>query len=75
MKRVLFEDSTAVQSGKYRRKAATLEIVFNSGATYVFENVALATWEAMLASTSVGRFVAKHITGKYSALKISDGNE
>jgi hypothetical protein len=57
--------SRSVKAIKYNPDTRELDIQFNTGKWYRYKGVAVAVWEAMLASTEIGTFVSQHIKGQY----------
>ena len=51
---------------------AHMHVRFKSGATYVYHDVPVETFEKCRASDSVGRFVNAHVKGKHTSKKLGD---
>lgn len=47
-----------------------LEVEFRSGHVYVYQNVPEHTYQAALGASSVGRFVATEIAGKFEHTRL-----
>jgi hypothetical protein len=58
--------SSQINAIGYDAEERTLRVEFNSGTSYVYTGVPPETFAAMLASESVGKFLAAEIKGKFS---------
>lgn len=64
-------DSSMIQAVGYDPETHTLEVLFNSGRTYGYEDVPLDVYEALMAADSKGGFMRSEIIGVYSDYPIS----
>ena len=62
--------SSNVISVGYDEKEKTLEVEFTKGGVYQYYNVAYTTYERLLTSTSVGKFIHSDIRGRYRFKKL-----
>lgn len=58
-------DSSMANSIGYDPEHNLLQVEFNSGAVYQYEDVTEDTWQALQASNSVGKFYNQEIKGSY----------
>jgi len=71
MERVPLE-STAVRSAGYDAASSTLELEFNSGRIYQFENVPISVYQWLLRTPNKGSYVARMINPRYAYRDITD---
>jgi hypothetical protein len=62
--------SSNIDSIGYDEDTQTLEIDFNSGATYQFKDVPVDVWNKFKGSASKGRFFRSQIKDSYSATRM-----
>jgi len=55
----------------YDRKTRTLEVVFNSGKTYCYEDVPPKVYKELMAADSKGRYMRAEIIGMYPEYPLS----
>lgn len=72
MKRTKVESSNVASVG-YDQLDGILEIEFNSGAIYQYENVPVRVYEVMMKADSVGKYFNAHIKSKYNYRKVDNG--
>ncbi len=65
--------SSNVASVGYSRHLQALEIEFTRGAVYRFLDVRPIIYRELIAAQSKGHFIAEHIRGKYSFIRIHPG--
>jgi hypothetical protein len=65
MNRVPLE-STAVRSAGYDEASFTLEIEFNSGRIYQYDNVPVSVFEWLVRTSNKGSYVARMINPRYA---------
>ena len=51
-----------------------LEIEFNSGAIYQYENVPIRVYDVMMKADSVGKYFNAHIKSKYNYRRVDNGS-
>ena len=51
-----------------------MEIEFNSGAIYQYENVPIRVYDVMMKADSVGKYFNAHIKSKYNYRRVDNGN-
>lgn len=51
-----------------------LEIEFNSGAIYQYENVPIRVYDVMMKADSVGKYFNTHIKSKYNYRRVDNGS-
>jgi uncharacterized protein YuzE len=66
------KESTNVKAIGYDPEAATLRIQFASGKTYEYAGVPDDVYIDLMASDSIGRFVASNIRGKFETTPIEE---
>ena len=62
--------STVIQSFEYDARTRELYVLFRSGRSYIYENVAGETYQAMRRSFSKGEFFNEHIRDKYAFRRV-----
>lgn len=60
-----------IQAVGYDRKARMLEVVFDSGRTYCYEDVPPAIYKALMAADSKGRYMLSEIIDVYPCFPVS----
>ena len=60
-----------IQAVGYDAKTRTLEVVFNSGQTYYYEDVPPKIYKGLLAADSKGRYMRAEIIGVYPDYQVS----
>ncbi len=70
MKRTKVESSNIASVGY---DGNTLEIEFNSGAIYQYENVPIRVYDVMMKADSVGKYFNAHIKSKYNYRRVDNG--
>lgn len=58
-------NSSAINNAWYDNKKATLALEFKSGKNYFYDNVPYFVYEGLRSSVSKGKFINKHIIGKF----------
>ena len=71
MKRTKVESSNIASVGY---DGSILEIEFNSGAIYQYENVPIRVYDVMMKADSVGKYFNAHIKSKYNYRRVDNGN-
>lgn len=69
MKRTKVESSNIASVG-YENNI--MEIEFNSGAIYQYENVPIRVYEVMMKADSVGKYFNAHIKSKYNYRRVDN---
>ncbi len=62
--------STVIATMHYDPDSATLRVIFRSGMVYDYMNVPPAIYDAMKNAGSKGKYLNRHIKGKYAFEKI-----
>lgn len=65
MAKLVSVESSMIQAVGYDAKTRTLEVVFNSGQTYCYEDVPPKVYKGLLAADSKGRYMRAEIIGVY----------
>jgi hypothetical protein len=63
--------SSVIRSFAYDAARRELRIVFQSGLSYVYEDVPKSTYDAMKASFSKGEFFNRHIRGHFGFVRLT----
>ena len=71
MKRTKVESSNIASVG-YDQLDSILEIEFNSGAIYQYENVPIRVYDVMMKADSVGKYFNAHIKSKYNYRRVDN---
>jgi hypothetical protein len=58
-------ESSMIHAVGYDRKSRTLEVVFNSGNTYFYENVPASEYKALMEADSKGSYMRYNIIDMY----------
>lgn len=58
-------DSSLIHAVGYDDEAGEMEVVFNNGGTYRYEDVDRDVFENLLDSKSKGQFMRAHVMGSY----------
>ncbi len=69
MTKLIPVESSMIQAVGYNRKERLLEVVFDSGRTYSYEDVPPATYKALMAADSKGRYML-YAFGDYRRLSM-----
>lgn len=64
-------ESSMIQAVGYNRKERLLEVVFDSGRTYCYEDVPPAVYKALIAADSKGRYMLSEIIDVYPCYPVS----
>jgi hypothetical protein len=64
-------DSSMIHAAGYDEDERELEVVFNSGEVYRYENVDKEVYEGLMAADSKGRYMRAHIIDMYPYYKVS----
>ncbi len=64
-------DSSMIHAVGYDEKTRTLEVVFNSGKTYVYEGVEPEIYEGLMAADSKGQYMNAFIIDMYPYHQLS----
>ena len=67
-------ESSNIASVGYDQLDGILEIEFNSGAIYQYENVPYRVYDVMMKADSVGKYFNVHIKSKYNYRRVDSGN-
>lgn len=62
--------SSVIAAIKYNVAAATLRLIYVSGSVYDYLQVPPEVYEAMRRATSKGRYLNRHIKGRYAYTQI-----
>lgn len=62
--------SSHLRSVGYEPDSSTLEIKFRGGGFYRYYNVPLSVYNGLMAASSHGRYLHRHIKGRYQYRKI-----
>ncbi|MEW6214855.1 MAG: KTSC domain-containing protein [Nitrospirota bacterium] len=65
MAKLIPVESSMIQAVGYNPKTRILEVVFNSGRTYRYEDVPLEVYKELMAADSKGRYMRSEIIGVY----------
>lgn len=63
--------SSAVRSIGYNAETQVLEVEYLGGGVYQYTNVPASEYEALMSSSSVGKYLQNNIKSAYSARKVS----
>jgi len=63
-------ESTALAAVGYSRKLHALEIEFNNGAIYRYEDVPVAVYRGLLGADSKARYYDQNVRAKYHSLRV-----
>lgn len=63
--------SSAVRSIGYNAETQILEVEYLGGGVYQYTNVPASEYEALMSSSSVGKYLQNNIKSAYSARKVS----
>ena len=64
-------ESSMIHAVGYDSKTRTLEVVFNSGTTWCYEEVPPKIYKELLAADSKGRYMRSEIIGAYPEHQLS----
>ena len=73
MKKLTIVESSMIHAVGYDSKTRVLEVVFNSGGTYCYEDVPPKVYKELLAAESKGRYMRDEIIGMYSDYPLARG--
>ena len=62
--------SSVIANISYDAATAALQVIFLSGAVYLYREVPGEVYEAMKKATSKGRYLNRYIKGKYRFVKV-----
>lgn len=62
--------SSNLSSVGYDVRTATLEVAFHSGGVYQYAGVPLTTYEGLMAASSHGSYLARHIKNRFSYRRV-----
>ena len=71
MAKLVSVESSMIQAVGYDPKTHTLEVVFNSGQTYCYEDVPAAVHQELMSAESKGRYMRAAIIGVYPDYAVS----
>ena len=71
MAKLMPVESSMIQAVGYDPKTRTLEVVFNSGRTYCYEDVPPKVYKELMAADSKGRYMRAEIIDMYPTYPIS----
>lgn len=63
--------SSNVAGCRFNTMTHSLEITFNNGGVYLYENVSPTTYQALLGALSPGKFVHQRIKGRHRTVRVS----
>ena len=63
-------DSSMIHAVGYDRKSRTLEVIFNSGRTYCYENVPASEYKGLMAAQSKGQYMRYNIIDMYPCYQL-----
>lgn len=63
-------DSSMVDIIGYDKRARRLEVVFQNGKAYFYEDVPPEEYAGLLAAESKGRYMQTHIIGQYACFEL-----
>jgi hypothetical protein len=66
-------ESSMIHAVGYDPKSKTLEVVFNSGRTYIYEDVPPKVYKGLMVAESKGRYMRDEILEVYSYHQLSQG--
>ena len=66
-------ESSMIHAVGYEAKTKTLEVVFNSGRTYIYEDVPSKIHKELMAAESIGQYMREEIIDVYSCYQLSRG--
>ena len=61
-------NSTAISTAMYEYESYKLRLTFKNGASYYYTKVPNFVFEGLRTSESKGKFINKHVLGKYSCV-------
>jgi KTSC domain len=64
-------ESSMIHAVGYDAKTRTLEVVFNSGGTYIYDDVPPKVYKELMAAESKGRYMKDEIIDVYPYSKLS----
>ena len=64
-------ESSMIQAVGYDAKTRTLEVIFNSGQTYCYEDVPPKIYKGLMAADSKGRYMRAEIIDVYPDYRVS----
>ena len=71
MAKLIPVDSSMIQAVGYDAKTRILEVVFNSGRTYCYEDVPAKVYKELMAADSKGRYMRSEIIDMYPDYSVS----
>lgn len=63
-------DSSLIKAAGYDVEKEELTIEFHSGAVYIYKEVSLPVYEAMLGARSPGKFFLRNVKGQYDVTRL-----
>lgn len=63
-------ESSMIRMVRYRAKEKELEVIFNSGATWAYEDVPKSAYQGLLKADSKGSYMRGHIIGEYDERRV-----
>jgi hypothetical protein len=64
-------ESSMIHAVGYDAKTRTLEVIFTSGGTYIYDNVPPKVYKELMAAESKGRYMKNEIIDVYPGGKLS----
>jgi hypothetical protein len=64
-----------IQAVGYDRKTRLLEVIFNSGQTYCYEDVPPSEYKGLMGAESKGRYMRDNIIDVYPCYKLRRGRQ
>lgn len=71
MSKMIPVESSMIQAVGYDAKTKILEVLFDSGKTYGYEDVPVEVYEGLMAASSKGQYMRSSIIDCYNDYKIS----
>lgn len=71
MGKLITVESSMIHAVGYDRKTRTLEVVFNSGSIWHYEDVPPAVYKGLMEADSKGRYMRSEIIGMYHEYQLS----
>jgi hypothetical protein len=63
-------ESSMIHAVGYDRKTRTLEVIFNSGRTYCYENVPASEYKGLMDAKSKGQYMRSNIIDMYACYQL-----
>jgi hypothetical protein len=66
-------ESSMIHAVGYDRKTRTLEVIFNSGRVYCYENVPASEYKGLMGADSKGQYMKYNIIDMYPCYQLKGG--